>query len=489
MNSILTIELNTILTEYIQDHPITGRSTLDARIVTVAVSLITVYTAVVTGWITGKIYKWYVLYWHNRSKDKYFHFMFDKKMMNSTHPTSIRHYFNHHGKKENLATKNMKNAFTINLDNSNPDKQWKYTSGGVLLPTSTYENELVDQNDVSNSVDFEDWTIVYKAHEYESGLYYHFYLSTEKNTNEDPKKLFDKFFKHVNKVYDKYCEEESKKNGKYISLFEIRDKEWVHTLDIKARSLDTIVGDTCRSIVKDITNFEENFVDIYKSLDIPYKRGYLLYGPPGTGKTSIIKAVAGCTNRSIFKVTFNEKGLGDEEYQTLFNRITRKCIILLDDIDPALLQEGGFIEKKNKEETSRVSYNTLLDCLDGINGGLGKLTFISTNHADKIGAALKRPGRIDMISQMGYATDSEIQEYFKYFYKYFELDKETIEKNALVFINNLKKMRETDKERKSRYFITFAQLQQQLLYYLKDIESCANNVDKIFEHMDIKSCV
>jgi len=30
----------------------------------------------------------------------------------------------------------------------------------------------------------------------------------------------------------------------------------------------------------------------YRTLGVPYHRGYLLYGPPGTGKTSLVSGLA-----------------------------------------------------------------------------------------------------------------------------------------------------------------------------------------------------
>ena len=279
---------------------------------------------------------------------------------------------------------------------------------------------------------------------------------------------------------------------------------------LSEKSVESIVGNNCRNIYQDVIKFKDELGDLYRQLDIPYKRGYLLYGPPGTGKTSVVRAIASVTKKNIYMVSFNETGLGDEDYTRLLKSTKSDDIILMDDIDPRLLKEGGFIEKtvsknievaekedsegdtvavkkdKNggkevvKNQMVRVSYGTLLNILDGINSNTGRINFITTNHPDKMGKAILRPGRLDVKVKMGYASDEEIIEYFQLFYKYFKLEPNLIEENAKKFNKKFGK-----KEKN----ITFAMLQQYLIQYMDDIEKAVENALTIFKSEDMESFV
>ena len=318
---------------------------------------------------------------------------------------------------------------------------------------------------------------------------YYWHLFIEKNNNDDIKEIYRIVNNFLANAKNNYYQ--LNKSVKYaeIELYEIQSKEWKKIATLNKKSNETIVGQNCQDIFDDVQFFEHKLNIIYKDLDIPYKRGYLLYGPPGTGKTSIIKAIASYTKKSIYKITFNEEGLGDDDYKKLLINTPINSIVLIEDADPRLLQEGGFIEKsviiksntKDKDENEniiekkcRVSYNTLLDILDGVNPNSGRITFITTNHPNKLGKALLRAGRIDKKYKLDYANNKEIIEYFQMYYQYFKIDEKKIVQCANEFINNVRNHKNGGK-------ITFAQLQQYLIQYLDDINKAVENVRKMFE--------
>ena len=259
---------------------------------------------------------------------------------------------------------------------------------------------------------------------------------------------------------------------------------------LQSKDYSTIVGDRCKEIIKDIDNFFEVYGDLYNSLGIIHKRGYLLYGPPGTGKTSIIKSIASYKKKDIYKISFKEDKLGDDNYKKLINNVPSDGLILLDDVSPDLLKENGYIEKfftekvddKVVETKKVVSYDTLLNILDGVNSSSGRLVFITTNHPDKLGSAIIRPGRIDVKVKLDYATNNEIKEYFQLFYKYFKLGSEVVEEYANQFIRNIRNHKESGK-------ITFAELQQYLVTYMENIEEAVRNCEKLYKPLDLSICV
>jgi len=69
--------------------------------------------------------------------------------------------------------------------------------------------------------------------------------------------------------------------------------------------------------------------------------------------------------------------------------------------------------KTGQDETSsstkaksqgRVSLSALLNVLDGIGSQEGRVVIMTTNHAERLDAALIRPGRVDMKLELGYTN-------------------------------------------------------------------------------------
>lgn len=500
MNSIVTLELNNILTEYTRENTITGNPFLDQKIVTFIITLISTYTEMIISKI--KIYLWNI-YYKIFPKDDYL--IVNKDQNNIVHvwisestTSSLYLAINEivptmeQINSSNSILKNKKDtSFILRFNNDGTNISWKIENGGAKLPKDDEKSE----NSENYNIPIKKYFINFKNKEIMIALFYHkkvyntyfwhLFMEKDDNIRELIKELMDEILKRYKNL---------NKNISSVRLFEIQNGRWNETITLNPKSVETVVGNNCRYILKDVNLFLKELGNLYNSLDIPYKRGYLLYGPPGTGKTSVVRAIASITRRNIYKITFNEINLGDEEYQQLLRETSSDSIILMDDIDPVLLQEGGYINKGislNKEELNsekkeiinkRVSYNTLLDALDGINSNTGRITFITTNHPDKMGKAILRPGRLDVKQKMDYAQDNEILEYFILFYKYFQVPEEEINKKVIKFITNLRKLKEGKN-------LTFAILQQYLIQYLGDIDKAIDGVGEIFNHNKIQSFI
>jgi hypothetical protein len=175
--------------------------------------------------------------------------------------------------------------------------------------------------------------------------------------------------------------------------------------------------------------------DWYTAKGIPWKRGWLLYGPPGTGKTALARAFAEDLNLPIY--IFNLAQVGNLELMDGWRemQVNVPCVALIEDIDnvfhgrknvarPGSLMPIVVPDKKNDpgdEQRNRpfvpLTFDCLLNCLDGVERSEGIFTIITTNDITKVDPALgqprklpdgtvefisTRPGRVDKAVELSY---------------------------------------------------------------------------------------
>ncbi len=183
--------------------------------------------------------------------------------------------------------------------------------------------------------------------------------------------------------------------------------------------------------------------DVYAELGIPWKRGWLLHGPGGTGKSAVASAFAHDLDMPIF--IFNLGELSNMEFMEAWRAMLTHtpCIALIEDIDNVFHGRRNIVEQgmsfgrlfgragrkegddeRNQEgkEVERrfgnpLSFDVLLNCLDGVERCEGLFTVITTNHIECIDPALgqpvvradgttdfvsTRPGRIDKAIELTY---------------------------------------------------------------------------------------
>ncbi|PWN20346.1 hypothetical protein BCV69DRAFT_260314, partial [Microstroma glucosiphilum] len=186
----------------------------------------------------------------------------------------------------------------------------------------------------------------------------------------------------------------------------------------KVRELDSVVlsaGQRSR-IEEDVKSFLGRGA-WYARRGIPYRRGYLLHGSPGSGKTSIIQALAGALDLNICLLNLSERGLTDDKLNHLLSLAPERSILLLEDIDAAFpSRSASEAEEPKKEYQTSVTFSGLLNALDGVASGESRIVMMTTNHVERLDPALIRPGRVDLIEELGDADEGMVQELFERFY-------------------------------------------------------------------------
>jgi hypothetical protein len=189
--------------------------------------------------------------------------------------------------------------------------------------------------------------------------------------------------------------------------------------------------------------------DWYRERDIPWKRGWVLYGPPGTGKSAVTRAIAEDLDMPLFVYALGQMLNEDLERSWAEMQAHVPCVALFEDFDnvfhgrenvygkPKLSDlmagprsapagEGGAAGNAGDGQavlnTGRLSFDCLLNCLDGVEKGNGIFTVITTNHIDRLDPALgrprtradgtveflsTRPGRIDKAIELGYMDEAD----------------------------------------------------------------------------------
>ena len=172
-----------------------------------------------------------------------------------------------------------------------------------------------------------------------------------------------------------------------------------HTSSMSSMALD----ETLHSVVKEV-KFWYDSKEWFRDRSIPWRCGLLFHGEPGTGKTSLARALAEVLDLPVFVFDLASMTNAEfiEEWKSALSEAP--CMVLLEDID------GVFHGRKNiavKDGDGGLTFDCLLNSLDGIERAEGVLLVVTTNNLEHVDPALarlphedsdempSRPGRID----------------------------------------------------------------------------------------------
>lgn len=144
------------------------------------------------------------------------------------------------------------------------------------------------------------------------------------------------------------------------------------------------------------------------SHSIPWRAGFLYEGEPGSGKTSHARCVAVDLDLPVH--VFDLATMNNEDLRKAWLAMVSDapCMALIEDIDRVFDGDRNIAPPGGMIANSGLTFNALLNAIDGIERHDGVLLIMTTNHVDKVDSAIKdRKGRIDKVIHFGQLDRAE----------------------------------------------------------------------------------
>ncbi len=161
--------------------------------------------------------------------------------------------------------------------------------------------------------------------------------------------------------------------------------------------------DYSKKIIRDIKNFF-NSKEFYENNNLTHKRGILLYGAVGCGKSTLIRKILKIMNKNTYTIIVGENTeISESMFRYIKDKLKNKPkILVFEDIDG--------IEERQR--------SSLLNFIDGIKDNSNTLFIATTNHPQKLDAAISnRPSRFDTVKEIEMPNNESRAKLLKHYFK------------------------------------------------------------------------
>ncbi|XP_076922392.1 protein HYPER-SENSITIVITY-RELATED 4-like [Bidens hawaiensis] len=209
--------------------------------------------------------------------------------------------------------------------------------------------------------------------------------------------------------YILHAAKEIKNNKKVVKLHTVDyngTDYWSAVVLNHPATFETIAMDESKKceIMEDVKLFVRR-KDYYRRMGRAWKRRYLFYGPPGTGKSSLVAAMANYLRFDVYDLDLREV-LCNSDLRRLLIGTKNRSIIVIEDIDCNVGVQSREVENQDQDKDDKITLSGLLNFIDGLWSSCGdeRIIVFTTNHKERLDAALLRPGRMDVHIEMSYCT-------------------------------------------------------------------------------------
>lgn len=143
----------------------------------------------------------------------------------------------------------------------------------------------------------------------------------------------------------------------------------------------------------------------FEERGIAWKFGCGFHGAPGGGKTFLARVIAEELNIPVY--VFDVCTLTNSEFRAGWRQMLQDtpAMVLIEDIDSAF---DGRVNTNANTLKDHMTFDCLLNCIDGVEKVNGVLFVLTTNKIEKVDAALLRPGRVDSLVEVRLPTPDSL---------------------------------------------------------------------------------
>lgn len=210
----------------------------------------------------------------------------------------------------------------------------------------------------------------------------------------------------------------------YLKILGYRN-EWITQTSVRKRPIESVFinPESKTRLMSALDSFFTNRQE-YIRKGLTHKLTCVLYGEPGTGKTSLVRAIASQYDLDIHVIRI--ESMTDNSFEDSIRTVPERSLILVEDFD----SNSAFHERGNNggpvlssDGYPTLTINSILNTLDGIVNLDNTLTFLTTNHIDKIDPAILRKGRTDLLIEVGKLEPQQVQDFIAYHYPEMDIPK------------------------------------------------------------------